>query len=808
MNSSKLFFLLLLISGFINLSYSQTVEQIQQLKASGMSEAQIKQKAAELGIDLNKLNQQTTPSVPTNVSTPRQSDTSVIITPPANKPLPTYKVSAFSGRGEAANLDAFGYRVFSYSPSTFLPLQNIPTPTNYVIGPGDEIIITLYGETQFVQDVVVSKNGDINLPDVGVVNVNGLTLGALKAKLFDRLSKFYSSLDGYDDGAKTFLNVSTGKLRSINVYVLGEVNVPGGYTLPAMSTAFTSLYFSGGPQLDGTLRDVQILRGGKKIADIDFYDYLLKGDASKDVRLEEGDIIFIPPAGKRVALIGDVFRPAVYELKSNEQLKDLIAEAGGLNTTAYFQNVHLERIIPFSERKDYLNNVLDITLNFNSVDELKGSTYLLNDGDVITISGINNRFQNRVMISGNVKKPGTYELTEGMTVRDLIIKADTLFPDAFLEKAVLIRTLPNEKKEITSFNLKRALNEDPLENIKLANKDEVQVYSENRFFPTKSVEIAGAVNSPGIFTRMENMTLSKLILLAGGLTENATTQQIEITRLDTINQSIYANKFTTKLPKNYWEVDPANDFILNDFDRVLIKIDPNKTVSGNVSIMGEVLFPGGYKILYEGEKVTDFIKRAGGFKKEAYTKGIYILRNNPQLKLGNIDIKELPDSLKYTTMGEILYNRNEVIAQFSNRIPVDWDEIMADTNSTYNIELQANDQIVVPKDNYLVNVVGSVGLPSSVLYKKGAGLGYYIDQAGGYASNAAEGSEIVMLPNGKKWSRSGWFFIPDSNIESGATIIVPAEIDTPSDAWPIIRDIVTIVTASAILILTIQNLSN
>ena len=566
---------------------AQTEQQIQKLKESGLSESQIKQKAAELGIDLNGANQ-FTPSVPTNVSTPRQSDTSVIITPPTNKPFSSYKVASFSERGEAANLDAFGYRVFSYLPSTFLPVQNIPTPTNYVIGPGDEIIITLYGETQFVQDLEVSKNGDINLPDVGVVNVNGLTLGALKAKLFDRLSKVYSSLDGYDEGPKTFLNVSTGKLRSINVYVLGEVNVPGGYTLPAMSTAFTSLYFSGGPQLNGTLRDIQILRSGKKIADIDFYDYLLKGDASKDIRLEEGDIIFIPPVGKRVALIGDVFRPAVYELKENEQLRDLIAEAGGLNSTAYFQNVHLERVIPFAERKDYLNNILDITLNFNSVNELEESTYLLNDGDVITINGVNNRLQNRVSISGDVKKPGTYELTEGMRVRDLIIKADTLFPDAFLEKAVLIRTLPNEKKEITSFNLMGALKGDPDENIKLENRDEVQVYPVDRFFPTKSVEIAGTVKSPGIFTRMQNMTLSKLIMLAGGLTENATTQQIEITRLDTISQSVFANKFTVDLPQNYWEVDKENDFILSDFDRVLIKSDPNKIFSGNVTVTGEV----------------------------------------------------------------------------------------------------------------------------------------------------------------------------------------------------------------------------
>jgi len=782
-------------------SNAQTEEQIQKLKASGLSESQIKQIAAELGINLNEPN-----PITTNVSSPNQSNTPVI-TPPANEPLLSYKVPAFSGRGGAADLDAFGYSVFSYSPSTFLPLENIPTPTNYIIGPGDEIIITLYGETQIVQDVVVSKNGDINLPDVGVVDVNGLTLAELKSRLFDRLSEVYSSLKGSDSGAKTFMTVSTGKLRSINVYVLGEVNVPGGYTLPAMSTAFTSLYFSGGPRLNGTLRDVQILRGGNKIADIDFYEYLLKGDASQDIKLEEGDIIFIPPVGKRVALAGDVFRPAIYELKENEQLKDLIAGAGGLNSTAYFQNVHVERIIPFSERKEYLNNILDITLNFNSVDELKGSTYVLNDGDVITISGINTRLQNRVTITGDVKKPGIYELTEGMTIRDLIILADTLFPDAFLEKAVLIRTLPSEKKEITAFNLMDALSGNPSDNLKLVNRDEVQIYSENRFFPSKSVEIAGAVNSPGIFTRMENLTLSKLIILAGGLTENATTEQIEITRLDTSSQSIYAYKFTTNLPKNYWEVEQAKDFILKDFDRVLIKIDPDKTNSGVVSVTGEVEFPGGYKILYEGERIADFIKRSGGLKSTAYTEGMYIVRGNPLLSLGNVNFNNLPDSIKFSAMGEILYNKSELSAQFSNRIPVVWDEILSDSNSIYNVELVAGDQLVVPKDNNLIYVVGSVGLPSSVLYQEGAGLSYYIDQAGGYADNAAEGSEIVMLPNGKKWSSSGWFFISDPDIESGSIVIVPAKIETPSTVWPVFRDVFTLVATTAIIVLTAISLS-
>jgi protein involved in polysaccharide export with SLBB domain len=261
------------------------------------------------------------------------------------------------------------------------------------------------------------------------------------------------------------------------------------------------------------------------------------------------------------------------------------------------------------------------------------------------------------------------------------------------------------------------------------------------------------------------------------------------------------------LPQNYWEVDIENDFILNDYDMVLIKSDPNKTYSGNVTVVGEVKFPGEYKILYDGEKATDFIKRSGGLKKGAYTKGMYILRENPLLEFGNFNISELPDSIKYPAMNKLLYNRNELIAQFSNRIPLDWNEIMSDTNSTYNIELLADDQLVVSKDNNLVYVVGSVGLPTSVPYKEGAGLGYYIEQAGGYTGNSATGSEIVMLPNGKKWNRSGWFFIPDPNIESGTTIIVPAEIETPSDAWPIIRDIVTVVTSAAVLVLTIQNVT-
>ncbi len=556
--TSIMFLIVFIISG---ISYAQ-LSQLQ-----GMSPDELQKKAQELGISPDELmkyeqqlkqaqqSQQTQPAQQMQQTAPKVTpDTSVIIAPPPSKPLTSYKVAEFSGIPNAENLPAFGYNIFTYSPSTFLPANNVPTPTSYVFGPGDEIIITLWGETQLTQDVIVSKNGDVTIPDVGVINVNGLNLGALKVKLLDRLSKVYSSLN---DG-KTHISVTTGQLRSVKVYVLGEVKTPGGYVLPALSSSFTALYYSGGPTLNGSLRDVKVIRDGKVIADIDLYNYLINGSQADDVRLQDEDILFVPPVGKRVAINGSVFRPAVYELKNGEDLKDLLTDAGGLNFNAYFQRVHIERIIPFDQRNQYTNNILSLDLNFSNVNELRNSTFTLDDGDAVSILTINDKPQNKVTISGDVRQPGVYELTgNGMTVRDLIFKADSLFPDAFLGKATLIRTLPSEKKQILGFDLAKAMQGDPDNNLILQNRDEVRIYMQTEFFPMRTVDIAGEVNNPGTFTRFKNMTLTDLIVLAGGLTDMASTKNIEITRLDTLNSNIYSHKFIFNLPKDYWDINKS-----------------------------------------------------------------------------------------------------------------------------------------------------------------------------------------------------------------------------------------------------------
>jgi protein involved in polysaccharide export with SLBB domain len=777
-----------------------------------MSPDELKKKAAEMGyseedyLKFQQLKQQTS-EVKEKVDTSGFSKTPQNVIPPAPKSPGEFIVPAFQGREKADTLPAFGYNIFTYSPTTFEPSVNIPAPKNYVVGPGDEIVISLWGATQMVHKLTVAKDGSIYIPDVGLVPVNGLTLKDLKIRLYDRLSKVYSSLavDVKSQGG-TSLDVSTGRLRSVKVYVLGEINKPGGYTLPSLSTAFTVLYYSGGPTLNGSLRTVKILRDGRTVSEIDVYNYLLKGDKSFDINLEDGDIIFVPPAGKRVAAAGSILRPAIYELKNDETLRDLIKFSGSLTFNTYYQRVHVERIVPFEQREKYKENVLSLDVNFNSISFLVNSTYKLEDGDVISFIAINKRPENRINLSGNVRKPGTYELLgPNMTIRDLVQKADNFFPDTFTDEAVIIRTLPSEKKESISFNLKKAMEGDPSDNLVLQNRDSVIIFNIENFHPTRRVEILGEVKNPGSFSRFENMTVTDLIILAGGLTEKAITENIGISRLDSTSGDSYYKEYSIDLPPNYWDVSPQQNFILKDYDRVFVKSDTAKNFDNKVvTLVGEVQFPGSYSLIKRGERLSDLIKRAGGFKTGAYKEGIYINRYNNLFEKSEMSVYS--DTVGVNLFNRPLFNKT-ILKEFSNRIPVNWEEVEEDHNSISNVILQPGDVVNVRKDAGIVYVIGEVGLPSNVPYKEGAGLSYYIKNAGGYSNTAAEGKEVVIYPNGKKWASSGWFFIPDPPIISGTTIFVPTYLEQKTDVWPIIRDVITVISTTVIVLLTVYTLT-
>ena len=616
------------------------------------------------------------------------------------------------------------------------------------------------------------------------------------------MSARYSSLDDSNNNAKTFLDVATGKLRTVKIFVLGEVNRPGGYTLPANSSTFSALYYSGGPSLKGSLRNIYIIRKGKRIAKVDLYNYLLSGKTNNDITLQDEDVVFVPPTTKRVAISGAVFRPAIYEISDNESLKDLINFCGGLNYNAYIKNLEVERIVPFNKRNKYKNSRLVVGLNFNDINDLKKSDFMFEDGDVINIKTVDSLYQNKLVIDGEVLQPGTYQLnTPGMKVSELIKQAGGIKATAFLQKALLVRTFPNEKKEIFYFNLNQALQGEAKNNIILTNLDSVYIFNLNDINPSKVVEISGEVKNPGKYIRFKGLTLSKLLMIAGGVTDSASLNKIELTRMDTTNQTKYAEKITVSLNKDFWNTPKDSDPVLKDFDRVLINADPNKTYNKTVTVTGEILYPGTYTILYEGEKVYDIVQRAGGLKETAYKKAIYVKRSNPIFTL--VRKPNLPDSLiKYKS-----FFQTSILSGFSDRIPINWDNIVTDPNTDENIEVEPNDTIYIPNNPNVVYVVGEVGIPATVKYKKGASLSYYINQAGGYTQNSDKGSEIVVLPNGRKWEPSGWFFISNPEILSGSTILVPTIYEIKRDAWPIIRDTFSIISSAAILILTVYNLT-
>ncbi len=754
---------------------SMTPSQIDAaIKRAGLTTEQAKTKASELGIPLEKYLQQAggkeSGSVPE--ATPATNEQGQPATPtpiPAPQtPTPREEVPGFKGRLPGASLLPFGYSLFALPASTFEPSFNVPPPPEYLIGPGDELVLSLWGETQLFYRLVVSREGTVLIPDVGQITLSGLTLEKATKTLLKRMSRNYASLADGSPTAKTFLDVSLGKLRSIEVYVLGEVRRPGGYQLSALSTAFTALYNAGGPTINGTLRAVKVMRAGKTAAVIDLYDYLLRGDKSKDIRLEDGDIVFVKTAGKRAGIVGPIVREAVYELQEGERLKDLLSMAGGLRFNAYANRVHVERVVPFNERQNYSGNILDIDVPFESVTQLTSSGFPLEDGDIVWVLGITELVQNRLTLIGNVKKPGTYELLPGMRVRDLVMAADSLYPDTFGDKATLIRTLPDARRQLLTFNLGMAMNGDSAENLALENLDTVVVYPLGYFFPEHTVTVSGAVRAPGTFNRYEGMTLAKLLVLAGGLSESASLDSVEVTRIDTTSERKTARTFLISLPAQYWTIDSTADFLLEDFDHVTVKPNPKFNFPKLVSVAGEVRYPGMYALRSETDRLASIISRAGGLKSTAYPEGSTLVR----------------------------------VAQDAGMVPIDFVKALHDTVSADNVILMEGDAIHIGRDIRVVQVKGEVGAPAAVLYKKGASLSYYLEQAGDLTADADGDRIVVTQPNGSRW-KPGWFILPDPDILAGAMIQVPKKIEKPDNTLQVISNFATVFASLAAITVAI-----
>ncbi len=544
----------------------------------------------------------------------------------------------------------FGRKLFMQATSQFQPVTTGPVPPDYQVGPGDELVLVLTGAVEQAYQIPVTREGWIVIPDVGRVYVNGKTMDQLRETLFHRLSQVYSGIKRGPD-ATTHFDISVGNLRTEQVYVIGNVERPAAYTVSSLATALTALYFAGGPTRDGSFRNVILNRGDSTVAHIDLYDYLLKGKAGGDLRLEQGDIVYVPMARKRVQLEGAVKRPGIYELDAGEGLADAIRYAGGLQANAELRRVQIQRILPPSERTPGRDRALmDVPVtgllagSDSLVETPSGARVPLVDGDEITVFAVLGDTRNQVTVSGGVWRPGTYAASDSTRLWDIIQAAGGLVPDAYQGRVQIQRLRTDYTRQLIPVTLATDSAGRPVQNPLIQGMDQIIVFSERNLREDEAVSIGGWVQNPGVYPFVDGMTVADLILKAGGLRTGAYVQQAEVARV-VISQSrsdTLTRRFLVPLDSSYvfgGSGDPAHDaaahasmdgeaarFDLHNLDAVYVRKAPGFEPQQKVVVTGEIQFPGPYSIRTREERLTDLIRRAGGLTSQAYPEGFQLWR--------------------------------------------------------------------------------------------------------------------------------------------------------------------------------------
>ncbi len=597
-------------------------------------------------------------------------------------------------------LPLFGSALFDLAPATFEPATYGPVPQDYTIGAGDELVIELWGEVSSRHLYTVDRRGSILLTDAGQVNVAGETLEAAKRNIVRRLSTVYSGVKTKGNGS-THVDVSLGSLRSIRVFVIGEARRPGGYKVSSVSTMTQALYAAGGPSPIGSMRDVQLIRDNQIISHLDLYRYLLEGKREGDMVLKEGDTVFLPTAGKIVAVTGPVRRNRRYELTEGEGLRHVLRYAGGLAPEARADIAVIRRILPPEKRKEGGLDRIDLDAPLEGYFDENAPMIELDDGDIVSVLRINSRAERYVAVTGSVVSPGRYGFERGMHLTDLIKQAKGPWRDALLDRALLVRVKDNYSRESFPVSLVAAAT-DSSADLPLAPMDSLVVFSRRILEPEYRVVIAGQVRNPGTYVFYEGMTLRDLVLRAGGLTEGAEATQAQVSRLDPPNGDSLdklANVITVGLGGGLGGGD-ADHFELQNHDNVFIRLIPGWELQRNVTVRGEVKYPGVYTLLSREERLSSVIERAGGLLDSASPEGFRLLRS--QDNSGNVGL-DLKNALKHPG------GKNDMV-------------------------MEAGDEINVPPVKMSVKVTGAVNFPTSVIYESGSSIGDYVNRAGGYSS--------------------------------------------------------------------------
>lgn len=738
---------------------SQMNDFIKKYKKDGYTMADVERMAKAQKMpssELEKLKQRVS-EVENNLSLPNPSDAKTEV---ATDNVKVSGANTSSSKTEVNNINSrvFGASLFANSHTSFEPSQSIATPRNYVVGESDEIHVDVYGFAEATYDLTVSREGNVRIPNVGLISVGGKTLDQVERIIKNKLVSIYSSLGS----GNTTVSVSINKIRSIRVFILGEVRNPGSYVLNSVSSVFNAMSACGGPSDNGSFRNVKLIRGGKEIATVDLYEFLLNGVMPSDVTLRDQDVIQVPTYEVRVSVNGFVKREGIYELKNGETLQTLLDYCGGFTDDAYTQRVSVAR------NKDGEKSVADVTSELFPM-------FTPAAGDVYTIGQILDKYTNRVQILGKVFRPGVYALEKGMTLYDLVQKANGLTEDAFLESATIVRLQEDLTPEIISFNVNDLMNK--TFNDTLQKEDVVTIGAKTEFEPNKQVAIYGAVFSPGVFPYYENITLKDLVFFARGFREDGDPSKIEVVRKIKDADILSQNEekvivYNLTMERDLTGSDGA--FKLEPRDKVTVRQISGYEDLGVANVFGEVSNPGFYSITSKVERLSEIMKRAGGLTKYAYPKGAFLLRSIGRTEVERRrDIKML-EAMKNEEDEDVRRKMEEDFSKREDLIGIDMVEILKNpSREETNLIVEKGDIIYVPKKLQTVTISGAVQVPGMEVFNTKR-LRKYVKGAGGFGGKARRRSVYVAYANGSIESTKSVFGIKKyPKIEPGAHIYVP-----------------------------------
>lgn len=799
-----LYFFISLISGnllFAQMSDSQVIEYVKTEAAKGTSQQMIATELLKRGATQDQLlriksqvNQQNqnTSNINTPTSRPilRKDVTSETYALRNDSIARLLEYQREYGLLEDNKPVIFGKNIFNQKNLSFLPNMNIPTPEDYKLGPGDEIVIDIWGASQASLQQIISPEGSIVVDRLGPVYLNGMTIREANSYIQQKFSSVYSGIS--NEGGSSQIKLTLGQIRTIQINILGEVAVPGTYALSSLSSVFHALYNAGGINDIGSLRSIQLYRKGKLIKTIDIYQYLLNGNASGETRLMDGDIIMVPPYISLVEIVGKIKRPMFYEMTVTETLSDLIKYSGGFTGDAYKEKIDITR----------KTGKYDKAYTVSSKDF---ENFILDDKDSIFVSAGLNQFDNRVEIKGAVFRPGYYEVGEQIkTIKNLIEKAGGIKENAFLNRAILTREKADLTRETVPINLKNLL-EGRTADINLKKNDMLLVASDSVLVELGSFTIYGDVQTPGEYDYAEGTSIEDLIIKAGGLLKSASLAKVDVSRrivdpLSIESPNVIADIYTFNI-KNGLVVDGPPDFVLNPYDQVYVRRSPGYIEQRNIEIAGEVLFPGKYALKEKTERLSDIVKRAGNLTPHAFSAGARLLREKTIMEMTEERkaMQALSKGLKDSISTDLL-NINPYYS-----VGIELDKAIANPKSEYDLVLREGDQLIVPEYDNTVRINGSVMYPNTVLYKRGQKVSYYINQAGGYSDLAEKKRAYIVYMNGTVAKVKG------SNrdaIQPGCNIVIPSKEQKEKMSLAQILSLGTSVTSMAsVVALLINNLS-